>query len=270
MGSNCTLVDTHAHLQSAEFERDCDIVVSRAISAGVVSIINVGFDLETSRKACSMAKSDGFFAAVGVHPHYAKNSARWMAEIEKLASEPGVVAIGETGLDYYRNLSMPSVQRECFVRCIELAKQKRLPLVIHDRDAHDDITSILRSHDAGSYGGVLHCFSGDWKMAKQCLDMGFYVSIAGPVTFRSAQKLQEVAIKVPLDRLLLETDCPYLAPEPYRGMRNEPGMVRLVAEKVASLRGTSVELVCQATTRNAGVLFGLDRGTALRAPNLQK
>ncbi len=264
------LVDTHAHLQSREFDRDRDVVIHRAMSAGVRAIINVGFDLETSQRALKLAQIEGMYATCGIHPHNAKHMTLWAAEVEQLIPSERLVAVGEIGLDYYRNLSAPEAQKECFARMIDLARRVRLPIVVHDRDAHKDILAMLKSEKAEQVGGVMHCFSGDWQMARDCLDMGFFISIAGPVTFKNSSRLQQVAASVPLDRLLIETDCPYLAPEPYRGMRCEPGMVRLVAERVASLRGESPESIQEATWQNAIRLFGLDKEQVLCAANIPK
>lgn len=264
------LIDTHAHLDLERFDRDRESVISRAISAGVTAIINVGFDLQSSRRSVELARRPGFYAAAGIHPHDAKNLAKWEAEIERLLDSPGVVAVGEIGLDYYRNLSTPEEQRRCFAHFISIARKKRLPVIVHDRDAHEDIIDILKAEKAAEVGGVLHCFSGDWDMAKRALDLGFYISFAGPVTYTNATRSQNVAARVPEDRLLVETDCPYLAPHPYRGMRNEPGMVRLVAEKVASLRGLGVEQIIEATGCNAARLFALDKGWRLRTANYSR
>ncbi|MFI5267960.1 MAG: TatD family hydrolase, partial [Chloroflexota bacterium] len=196
------------------------------------------------------------FATAGLHPHDAKDfTPALMDEIRRLARDGKLVAIGECGLDFYRNLSPPEAQREAFVAQIELAKETGLPLVIHDRDAHESVVELLASH--GARGGVMHCFSGDWELAKRCLDLGFYISIAGPVTYPKNEVLRDVAARVPADRIVVETDCPYLTPAPFRGKRNEPALVRLVAEEVARVRGVSDEEAFELTSRNARELFGL-------------
>jgi TatD DNase family protein len=261
------LVDTHAHLYAHEFDKDREAVIDRAISAGVAAILNIGCDLESSRQAVQSTGRQGIYATVGVHPHDARHFSEWKASIESLAAVAGVVAIGEIGLDYYRNLSEPKVQRDCFAHFIGLSRSLGLPIVIHDRDAHDDVLDMLRLEKGYENGGVLHCFSGDWDMAKKCVDMGFHIGIDGPVTYKNGTRLQEVAERLPLDRLLLETDCPYLTPEPHRGKRNEPAFVRLVAERVAAIRNLPVAELITATGDNAIRLFGLRKGKTLLPAN---
>ncbi len=253
------LIDTHAHLDLEEFAADFPEVLERAKENGVGWIVNIGYDLESSRRAVALARQfPQFYAAIGVHPHEAEGAdeATWPV-LTDLASEPKAVAVGEIGLDYYRDLSPRPRQQAVFRRQIALARELGRPVIIHDRDAHQDTLTILKEERAGELGGVMHCFSGSWETAKECLKLGFYISIAGPVTFRNAPKVQEVAQKAPLDRLLVETDSPYLAPDPYRGKRNESAYVRLVAEKIASLRGIGFEQVAEATTANARRLFGI-------------
>lgn len=252
------LIDTHAHLDLEEFDRDRPTVLDRARSNGIGYIINTGFDLESSRRSIALAaRHPQIFAAVGVHPHdAAKADAAVWAAIPELAAAPKVMAVGEIGLDYYRDLSPRTVQQAAFRRQIGIAKELNLPIIVHNRDAHADTLRILKEEKAGEAGGVLHCFSGSWEVAKECLDLGFHISFAGPVTFTNAPKLQDVVQKVPLDRLLVETDCPYLAPVPHRGKRNEPAYVHLVAEKIATLRELPLEELAAATTANARRLFG--------------
>jgi TatD DNase family protein len=252
------LIDTHAHLDLAEFDRDRPAVLERAKSNGVDYIINVGFDQESSRRSIALAaRYPQIFAAVGVHPHDAAkaNPVVWAA-IPELAAAPKVMALGEIGLDYYRDLSPRAVQQAAFRRQIGIAKDLNLPIIVHNRDAHADVLRILKEEKAEAVGGVLHCFSGSWEVARECLELGFYISFAGPVTFTNAPKLQAVAQQVPLDRLLVETDCPYLAPVPHRGKRNESSYVRLVAEKIAALRDLTFDELAAATTANARRLFG--------------
>ncbi|NLC39138.1 MAG: TatD family hydrolase [Clostridia bacterium] len=254
------LADTHVHLNDRQYKDDWEETVKRAQEAGVVLMINVGYDLPSSRRAVQMAQGrDGLYAAVGIHPHDALtlNEAA-LAELRSLAGHPRVVAVGEMGLDYYRDLSPREVQRKAFRQQLRLARELGKPVIIHDRDAHGDVLKILREEKAQELGGVLHCFSGSWEMAREAIKMGFYISFAGPVTYKNARRLLEVARQVPLNRLLLETDCPYLTPEPHRGRRNEPLYVALVAEKIAELRGMDLEELAAATLSNARTLFRLE------------
>jgi TatD DNase family protein len=252
------LIDSHAHIQLKNFDKDREAMLERAQKAGVGCIITIGFDLETSMGAISLAEQYDFvYATVGMHPHDAKLlDDRTVAKFRELAQQPKVIALGEMGLDYYRNLSPRLVQRKAFEAQLRLAQELKLPIIVHDRDAHEDIMKILRRY-AGKIEkhGVLHCFSGDINMAKEAIDLGFYISIAGPVTYPKSLSLQRVAREVPLDSLLLETDCPWLAPQFRRGKRNEPAYVKVIAEKIAELRGVSVTTVAEATTTNVKTLF---------------
>ncbi len=254
------LFDTHAHLDSNQFRGELPGLLARARGAGVDRMVNVGFDGPSSRRSVELAKKHPeIWAAVGYHPHDAKaydNMAE--VELERLLAEPRVVALGEIGLDFYRDLSPRPVQREVFARQIALARKVNKPIVVHDRDAHGEVVETLRREGAAGVGGVLHCFSGDWNMATVCLDLGFYISLAGTVTYPSAHNLHEVARRAPLDRLLVETDCPYLSPVPHRGKRNEPAYVSLVAARVAELRGAAYEDVAEATFSNSCRAFGLE------------
>jgi TatD DNase family protein len=253
------LIDSHAHIDMSEFNNDLDEVIKRADEQGVKAIIDVGIDEASSKAAVALAeKYEQVYAAVGIHPHDAESATETTFKVlESLAYHPKVVAIGEMGLDYYRNLSPRLVQQKVFRQQIELAKKFRKPIIVHDRDAHADTMKILKEQRAVEVGGVLHCFSGSWEMAKECLKMGFYISFAGPVTFSNARKLHEVAKKVPLDRILVETDCPFLTPVPFRGKRNEPSYVVKTAEKIAQLKGISFEELAKHTTENAMRLFNL-------------
>lgn len=253
------LFDTHAHLNDKQFADDLEEVINRAREAGVTKITNVGYDLNSSIESIKIAKKyDGVYAVIGVHPHDADSvDKESLIKLRMYAKEPEVVAIGEMGLDYYRNLSPQDVQQRVFREQIHLAKELKKPIVIHDRDAHGDVLNILKEEKAGENGGILHCFSGSWEFARQCMNLGFHISLAGPVTFSNANKLVEVAKLVPLDRLLVETDCPYLSPHPFRGKRNEPARVRVVAEKIAELRGITLEEVAEATTQNAKNVYGI-------------
>jgi TatD DNase family protein len=252
------LTDTHCHLDDQRFDADRAAVVERARAAGVMRIITVGYDIDSSRRGINLAGSlPGVFAVVGVHPHDAAAAPPDYTEaLRRLAREPRVVAVGEIGLDFYRDLSPRPVQREVFAAQLRLARELGLPVVIHCRDAHGEVYEILKRETAG-LAGVMHCFSGSWEEAKRFLALGFHISIAGPVTFPQSTKLVEVARRVPLDRLLLETDAPYLTPVPHRGKRNEPAYLVHTAQKVAEIRGISLEELASATTANAARLFGL-------------
>ncbi len=255
------LFDTHVHLNAEQFEEDLEEVIGRAQAEGVSHMVVVGFDRPTITKAMELAEAyDFIFACVGWHPVDAIDMKdEDMAWIEELAAHPKVVAIGEMGLDYHWDKSPKDVQKDVFRRQIRLAKKVKLPIVIHNRDATADVVEILREEGAGEVGGIMHCYSGSVEVAKECLDMNFYISLGGPVTFKNAKKPKEVAEAVPLEKLLIETDCPYLAPHPYRGKRNEPAYVKLVAEQIAELKGLAFEEVAQATTENAKRLFGISR-----------
>lgn len=253
------LIDTHAHLDDRRLREDIPALLRRAKDVGVVGLITIGADEESSKNALDIArKYKNMWAAVGVHPHDAKSvDEGTMKRLEKLACDKNVVAIGEIGLDYHYDNSPRDVQKRVFREQMRLAHRVSLPVVIHDRDSHGDVMDILRQEKVKDVGGVLHCFSGSIEMARQCVQMGLYISIAGPVTFNNARKLQEVATNIPIDRLLIETDCPYLTPVPNRGKCNEPSYVRYTAEKIASLRGISLEELAQATTENAKRCFAL-------------
>ncbi|MGI6685380.1 MAG: TatD family hydrolase [Bacillota bacterium] len=253
------LFDTHAHLNDEQYAKDLPEVMKRAEEAGVTKIAVVGYDFPSSEAALKLAKkNEGIYAVVGVHPHDASTlDEEILNKLRIFAKEPEVVAIGEIGLDYYRDLSPRDIQQEAFRKQIRLARELKKPIVVHDRDAHEDTVHILREEKAGIHGGILHCFSGSWEMARQCMSLGFHISIAGPVTYSNANRLLEIAKLVPLNRLLVETDCPYLTPHPFRGKRNEPSRVRLVAEKIAELRRIPLEKLAEATTKNAMDVYKL-------------
>lgn len=227
-------------------------MLERARQAGVELIIVPGVDLPSSRQAVALAQQHAeVVAAVGVHPHDAKTlDAATLNELRELARQPRVIAIGEIGLDYYRDLSPRDVQRRAFEAQLELAAELGLPVIVHDRDAHADILAILHST-----AGVLHSFSGDVAMAERVLELGFYLGISGPVTYPNAARLRAVVEAAPLERLLIETDAPYLAPQAHRGQRNEPAYVRYVAEAIAVIKSRTVEQVIEQTTRNAYCVF---------------
>lgn len=247
------LIDSHAHLDSRRFDGDREETIRRAREAGVERIINIGFDRNTIPTTLELAERHSFiYAAIGWHPvesiHMREEDLAW---IESLAAHEKVVAIGEIGLDYHWDTSPKEVQHQVFREQIRLAKRLGLPVVIHNRDAHADVVRLLKEENAGEVGGVMHCFSGSWEIAKMCLDMNFYISFGGPVTFKNARVPKEVLAKVPLDRLMIETDCPYLAPEPYRGKRNEPAYVSLVADAAAQIKGIDRDELVNITGQNS-------------------
>ncbi|MDO4539608.1 MAG: TatD family hydrolase [Syntrophomonadaceae bacterium] len=253
------LFDSHAHLQSDAIEDKLEHILQRAREAEVEDIAVVGYDLPSSRQAVELARRHKMLhAVVGIHPHDAKTAdEETLAEIMRLGKLPEVVAIGEMGLDYFRNLSPKDEQINAFRAQIKIAHELGKPIVIHDRDAHQEVLDILKSEKAGRNMGIMHCYSGHLPLAVELMKQGFYISIAGPVTYKNAAKTQEVAAKVPADRLLVETDCPYLSPEPFRGKTNEPARVRDTARKVAELRHKPLEEISYLTWLNARKVFGL-------------
>lgn len=252
------LIDSHAHLDFPEFA-DLSAVLQRALQAGVSQIVTIGIDFETSRKAVRIAEeNESIFAAVGIHPHDSfAVTAEDLRELEKIAAAKKVVALGEIGLDYYRDRKPRQIQRECFRRQLETAVKIAKPVIFHIRNAWEDFFELASQFRAALPPSVMHCFSGDWATARRCLDMGFYLSIPGVVTFPKTQSLQEVARRAPLGRLLVETDCPYLAPVPYRGKTNEPAFVLHTARKIAECRKEPLEIVAAHTTENARRVFGI-------------
>ncbi|GAA0320902.1 TatD family hydrolase [Bacillus carboniphilus] len=253
------LFDTHVHLNDKQFEDDLEVVIKRALEQGVQNMVVVGFDRPTIKRAIELVETyDFLYASVGWHPVDAIDMVEEdLQYLEELSKHPKVVALGEMGLDYHWDKSPKDVQKEVFRKQIQLAKKVKLPIIIHNREATEDIVAILREEGAEEVGGIMHCFSGSVEIAKQCVDMNFYISLGGPVTFKNAKKPKEVAEAIPLDKLLIETDCPYLAPHPNRGKRNEPSYVTLVAEEIANLKGLSYEEVTNQTTVNAKKLFGI-------------
>ncbi|HSA62666.1 MAG TPA: TatD family hydrolase [Nitrospiraceae bacterium] len=255
------LIDTHTHLDDARYNGDREAMIARAREAGVDAFVTIGCDLTTSRSAVSLADLHPFvYASIGVHPHEVKHvQDDWYDAFRRLATNRKVVAYGEIGLDYHYNHSSPKEQRERFREQIQLARELKLPVIIHTREAQEDTIAILREERASEIGGVFHCFSGDTWLAKHALDMGFYLSFSGILTFQNATVLRDIAKTVPLDRLLVETDCPYLTPVPHRGKRNEPAFVSFVAQQLATIRSgepdMSVETIGRVTTRNAKRLF---------------
>ena len=253
------LFDTHAHLHFPEFTGDFDAVLERARAAGVQRILTIGTDVTTSRAAAAMAaRLPDVWAAVGIHPHEAAAADETaLAEIERLAGQPRVVAIGETGLDYFRNLAPRDVQERAFTSQLALARRARKPVLIHCRDAHEDTLRLIGDADVRAAGGIMHCFSGDVAVARRCLDQGLLVSLAGPVTYPKPGALPDVARFVPGDRLVVETDCPFLPPQPYRGKRNEPAYLAITAARVAELRGEPLGDLAARMSENARALLRL-------------
>jgi len=256
-GPSARLTDSHAHLDFPQLSDDLDAVLGRARSAGVDRILTVSSTLgDASRVAALAAQLPDTWAAVGVHPHEAAGLRdEHLRELRGLAASAPVVAIGEIGLDYHHDHSPREQQREAFRRQVRLAREVALPIVVHSREAEEDTAVILEEEGAAEVGGVIHCFTSSQALADRCLDLGLLISFSGIVTFRNADALREVARRIPSDRLLVETDSPYLAPVPHRGKSNEPAHVRVVAEAVAALRGETLEALGTATTANFERLF---------------
>ena len=254
------LIDSHAHLGMPEFDRNRDEVIRRAIDSGVELIFTVGTDIGDCRKAIEIAKgNERVFAIIGIHPHNAKEvDEATYPDLRALSREGKVKAIGEIGLDLFRNLSPRDVQMARFRQQIHLAKEIDLPIVVHARDAQKEVLTILREEEAREIGGVFHCFSGGYDMAKSCMDLGFFLSIPGTITYKNSVELREVIKKIPLDRILVEADCPFLTPMPFRGKRNEPAYVKFTALKLAEVKGLPFEEVARITSENAKKAFRLD------------
>jgi len=255
------LIDTHVHLDDPRYDPDREEVFARAQAAGVKGFITIGCDLATSRAAVALAEHNtNVYATVGVHPHEVKMiQPSWYDELKQLARHPKVVGYGEIGLDYHYDHSPRDIQRQKFREQLCLARDLHLPVIIHTREAPTDTLAILREERAQEIGGVFHCFSGDAALAKEALDLGFYLSFSGIITFRNAHALRNIVRTVPDDRLLIETDAPYLTPVPFRGTRNESAYVRLVAEQIALIKDgeghASLEKIARITTKNARRLF---------------
>lgn len=257
--SSLGLIDSHAHIQGKEYAGETGAVMRRAHEAGVEQIIVVGGagNMSSNAAAVTLAESSaGLYATVGMHPHDAKDvGEEELQELKKLAAHPKVIAVGETGLDYFYNHSPQEVQHRVFAQFIRLAMDTALPLVVHERDAATEAVEILRREGAGRITGVIHCFTGNYDAACAYLDLGFYLSFTGIITFKNADALRKVLRKVPLDRIFVETDSPYLTPVPHRGKRNEPAYVRFVAETIAKVKQIDLEKVAQVTTKNVQSLF---------------
>jgi TatD DNase family protein len=259
MAAPLDLVDTHAHLHFPEFADDLDAVLARARAIGVRAMLTVGTDVETSQAAIALAaREPDVWATVGIHPHDAGTADdATIAEIERLAASPRVAAVGEIGLDYFRNLSPREDQIRVFTRLLEVARRTGKPAVIHCREAHADVLELLAAARVSEVGGIMHCFSGDLDVARRTLDLGLLISIAGPITYPNARKLPEVVRFVPGDRLVVETDCPFLPPQPHRGRRNEPSYVTITAARVAELRREPFDTLAERTAVNARQLLRL-------------
>lgn len=249
-------VDVHAHLDDEAFDSDREEVLEKIKEAGIM-VINAGSDIASSQMSVKLAKEhDLIYACIGVHPHDAQNVQKdYIKELEELAKNSKVVGIGEIGLDYYYDLSDRETQKRIFIEQLDLAKSLNLPVVIHDRDAHQDTLDILK--DSRPAKGLMHCYSGSLEMAQELIRLGFYFSFGGVITFKNAKKPKEVASKLPLERILLETDCPYLSPEPYRGKRNDPTRIPVIAKTLAELRGITVDEIKDITFANLRCLGGL-------------
>ncbi len=255
MNNELHFIDTHMHLLAVQFDEDRAEVLERAAVNCVTRMIEIGYDLVSSRAAVALAEQyPHIYAVVGIQPHYALEADdTWLQTIRQLAAHPKVVAIGEIGLDYYHDRAPHDLQEHLFRQQLALARELDKPVVIHSRDAQADTVRILQS--VKGQPGIMHSFSGDWAYAEACLDVGFYLSFSGPVTFKKATELHDVAQRVPLDRMLTETDSPYLSPHPLRGKRNEPGNVRIVAERLAALREMPIDELAAAVWSNAETIF---------------
>lgn len=254
------LFDTHVHLNARQYKEDRDQVIERAFEAGVSHMVVVGFNQETIPLAIEIAEEyETIYASVGWHPvdaiNFTEEDLIW---IEELSEHPKVVALGEMGLDYHWDKSPKDIQDKVFRKQIRLAKKINMPIIIHNREATEDVINILQEENAQEVGGIMHCYSDSVDYLNECLEMNFYISLGGPVTFKNATLPKEVAKAVPLDKLLIETDAPFLTPHPYRGKRNEPAYVKLVAEQIAKLRESSYEEITEITRNNAFNLFGIN------------
>ena len=255
------LIDTHCHLDFKDFKDDLHAVLKRSRDTGIGFTINVGSSIEGTARSVEIAgENDFIYAAAGIHPHEADSASENDIKLFKgFLDKPKVVAVGEIGLDYYKNISSRENQKKLFISLLETAKDADLPLIIHNREAHADMIDILKNIAGDSVKGVMHCFSGDKMFLKKCLDMGFFISFTCNVTYKNAGKLREIVKLVPMDRLLLETDAPFLAPQDFRGKRNEPMHVRYAAEEVARIKGLDFNKVAEMTTDNATKLFRLQK-----------
>jgi len=256
---DCRFIDTHCHLDMEAFAEDLDEVLYRASEAGVDRIVTIGIDLPSSEKAIALAdRYPQLSATIGVHPHDVEGLTNHdYSSLEKLYVDhcQSIVAFGEIGLDYYKNYTDPAEQRKHLVRQLNMAHDLKLPVIIHNRDADEDILNILRQAKPLDYGGIMHCFSGELSLARKIIDLGMLISIPGVVTFKNSSTLQEVAQNIPLAAMVIETDGPFLAPHPYRGKRNEPSYVVYTAQKIAELREIDLPVIAGQTTANAEKIF---------------
>ncbi len=253
------LFDSHCHLTAEQFDADRDAVIQRAMDAGVTRILTLATDVSSSRAAIALAeKFDAVFCAIGIHPEsVTKAATRDLRLIRELAAHPKVVALGEIGLDFYWDKTTADLQQKFFEQQLELAAELNLPVCIHDRDAHDELIATLENFAPAPPRGVLHAFSGDAAMAQRAFDLGYVVSFGGPITFKNNKTAPALLNALPLEKILIETDAPYLTPHPWRGKRNEPAYVKLVAQQIATALGLSVAQVAAQTTHNALELFRL-------------
>lgn len=249
------LIDTHAHLDFDDYQENFDNLLDELHAAGIKKVIIPGVTIKDTDKIIKLInKYDNLYGAVALHPSEVKEwDENSYSKLEKYAQNKKIVAIGETGLDFYWDKSNIEKQKKVFIEHIKLAKELDLPIIIHDRDAHGDILEILKQENVSR--GVMHCFSGSAEFALECVKLGFYIALGGPVTFKNAKKPKEVAQAIPLERLLLETDSPFLTPHPFRGKKNDPSKLILVAEEIAKIKGISLEEVAKITTSNAEALF---------------
>ena len=250
-------IDSHAHLDDKRFDTDRDELINSLSDNGIETVLNPGADLKSSKNALFLAEKYPFiYAAVGCHPHDAKYmNDDTMNKFKEMAKSNKVIAIGEIGLDYYYDNSDRDTQKKWFREQIRLAKELDLPYIVHDRDAHEDILNIMKEEHYDGARGILHCYSGSVELSREFIKLGFYISLAGPVTFAKARVSKLVAKEIPFDKLLIETDSPYLTPEPFRGKRNEPKYVRYVAEEIAKIRNVSIDEVAEKTKKNFKTLF---------------
>lgn len=251
------LIDTHVHLNADHYDEDLEEVILRARDTGIEKMVVVGFDRKTIERTMKLIdRHADVYGVIGWHPVDAVDCTDEDLEwIEELSKHEKIVGIGETGLDYHWDKSPKDVQKELFRRQIALAKRVDLPIIIHNRESTEDCVEILKEEQAGEIGGIMHAFSADENVADEVINMNFYISLGGPVTFKNAQLPKDIAVHVPLERLLVETDAPFLTPHPHRGKRNEPSYVKLIAEKIAELRDMPYESLAKATTENAERLF---------------
>lgn len=253
------LVDSHAHLDMDDYKDDLELVIKRAVAGGVTRIITIGIDLESSIKALDLSRRyDFIYSTIGFHPHEAdKVTSARLIELQKLAKEEKVVAWGEIGLDFFKNRSEKNKQIDVFKDQLKIAYESSLPVIIHSRNAEEEILGILKERENTGLRGVIHCFSGDYKTAMAFIDIGYYISIPGIVTFKNAVKLKRVAAGIPIERMLVETDAPFLAPVPKRGKRNEPLFVNYTARAIAELREMDFKELASKTTENCKKLFNI-------------